>query len=381
MRGNSMKDKLHIYKRSVMTQEVLSRRFSMMRTGLAIAIGLLLSVIIILLVSDNPLLSVKYLLIGPILNLNNFFSLFTMWIPIVITGLAVCIMFSANQFNLFVEGAFFFGGVVATMVALSVKLPPVIHPIVCIAAAGLVCAVLGAIPALMKYKLKASEMVASIMLNYACLQLGMFLISYFFRDAGAGSVVSEKIPKTARLEELIPRSNIHIGILAAAALVVICYYYMYHTRWGYEIRLVGQNEKFARYAGVSIGFITISSQMLGSALAGSAGAMEVLGLYSRFSWTALTGHGWDGVTLGILANRNPRYIPLAALFLAYLRKGADLMSMKTGMQTDFISIIQAVILIFLLAEHFLAGYKQKKIYELSKQLESNGDVKGGVTVG
>ena len=62
-------------------------------------------------------------------------------------------------------------------------------------------------------------------------------------------------------------------------------------------------------------------------------------------------------------------VGLAALFLAYLRKGADLMSMKTDMQTDFVSVIQAVILIFLLAEQFLAGYRQKKTYELSKKLE------------
>ena len=187
---------------------------------------------------------------------------------------------------------------------------------VCVLVAAVVCALFGAIPALMRHKLEASEMVASIMLNYACMQLGLFIISYFFRDPNAGSVVSEKIPETAQLKELIPRSNIHIGILVAIILVILVYYFMYNTRWGYEIRLIRQNEKFAKYTGVSIGFVTIFSQMLGGALAGSAGAMEVLGLYSRFSWTNLTGHGWDGVTLGILANRNPKYIPLAALFLA-----------------------------------------------------------------
>jgi simple sugar transport system permease protein len=370
-----------LFKKSDMTQEILSKRFSLVRTMLAVSIGILLSIIIIFIVSDKPLESIQYLVIGPVMNLNNFYSLFTMWIPIVITGLAVCVMFSANQFNLFAEGAFFFGGAVAAMVALSVKLPSGLHAAVSILAAALVCAALGAIPALMRHKLGASEMVASIMLNYVCLQLGLFIITYFFRDPDAGSIASQKIPKSAQLQELIPRSNIHIGFFVAIILVVLVYFFMYHTRWGYEIRLVGQNDKFARYAGIGIGFITVFSQMLGGALAGAAGAMEVLGLYSRFSWTNLTGHGWDGVTLGILANRNPKYIPLAALFLAYLRKGADLMSMKTGMQTDFISIIQAVILVFLLAEKFLSGYQQKKIYELSKRLEEANDRKGGLKVG
>ena len=166
-----------LFRKTAMTQEALNQRFSVLRTTLAIGVGILLSVIIIAFVSDDPLLSIKYLTVGPLMNLNNFYSLVTMWIPLVITGLAVCIMFNANQFNLFAEGAFFFGGVVGTAVALSLNLPPVIHPIVCILAAAVVCGLIGAIPALMRYKLGASEMVASLLLNYACLQLGMFIIS------------------------------------------------------------------------------------------------------------------------------------------------------------------------------------------------------------
>ena len=345
--------------RKNMTQEKLNREFTVLRTGLAVTIGVILSILIILFVSDDPLLSIRYLVLGPVMSFNNFCSLLTMWIPIVITGLAVCVMFSANQFNLFGEGAFFFGGVVAAVV----------------------CGFIGAVPALMRYKLGASEMVGSMLLNYACMNLGLFIISYYFRDASAGSVVSGKFPKTARIMTLIPGSDVHMGFIAAILLVILIYWFMYKTRWGYEIRLVGQNDKFAKYAGVNIGFVLIASQMLGGALSGAAGAMEILGVYRRFSWTGLTNHGWDGVTLGILAGRNPKYIPLAALFLAYLRKGADLMSMKTGMQTDFVSVIQAVILVFILAERFLAKYKQKRTCELSRQLEADRGEKGGISLG
>lgn len=357
-----------------LTQEKLNRRCSVLRTGLAVAIGVLLAVGMILAVSDVPLLSIKYLLLGPVLSYNNICSLLAMWIPIVMTGLAVCIMFSANQFNLFGEGAFFFGGVVAAGAALSTNLPAGIHGLFCVLAGAAVCAVIGVVPALMRHKLGASEMVGSMLLNYACMNLGLFIIDYFFRDPSAGTMVSRKFPSTAVLPAILPRSNVHVGLVVAIVLVVLCYLFMYKTRWGYELKLVGQNEKFADYAGINIGFVLMVSQMLGGALAGAAGAMEVLGVYSRFSWTTLTGHGWDGVTLGILAGNNPKYIPLAALFLAYLRKGADLMSMKTGMQTDFISIIQAVILVLLLAEHFLSGYRRRKTVELSKYLEANREV-------
>ena len=144
---NKLKDKL---KKRGMTQEALEKRFTLLRTMMAISIGIVLSIVIIVIVSDDPLLAIKYLLIGPLMSLNNFFSLFTMWIPIVITGLAVCIMFNANQFNLFAEGGFFFGAVVASAVALSVNLPAGIHPVVCVLAAAVVCGLMGAIPALMR---------------------------------------------------------------------------------------------------------------------------------------------------------------------------------------------------------------------------------------
>lgn len=372
---NKLFDKL--FKNDGLTPEILNKRFEIIRTLSAVAIGIILSMIIIFVVSDDPILSIKYLLIGPLLNENNFYGLVVMWIPIVFTGLAICIMFSANQFNLFVEGSFFFGGVVATIIALSVNLPKGIHALVSIVVASIVCALLSAIPAIMKHKLNTSEMVSSIMMNYIFLQLGLFLISFFFRDPNAGSVVSERFPDSARLGELIPRSNIHIGLIVAFVMVIVVYNLMYRTKLGFEIRLIGENQRFAKYTGVSIGAITIISQLLGGALAGAAGAMDVLGLYTRFSWTTLTNHGWDGVTLGILANKNPKYIPIAALFLAYLRKGADLMSMKTGMQTDFVSIIQAVILVFLLASHFLEGYKQKKMEELSRKTEIMGNSNSG----
>lgn len=95
-----------IFHKTDMTQEALNKRFSVLRTALAIGVGILLSIIIIVIVSSDPLLSIEYLTVGPLMNLNNFYSLVTMWIPLVITGLAVCIMFNANQFNLFAEGAF-----------------------------------------------------------------------------------------------------------------------------------------------------------------------------------------------------------------------------------------------------------------------------------
>ena len=131
--------------------------------------------------------------------------------------------------------------------------------------------------------------------------------------------------------------------------------------------MTGQNPVFAKYSGINVGFVIILSQVLGGLIGGVGGAIEVLGMYPRFSWVALTGFGWDGVTIAIFAKNNPAYVPLAALFLAYLRRGAYLMSVKTDVQSDLVGVIEAIMVLLLLAEQFLSTYKQKMVYQETMQ--------------
>ncbi len=96
-------------------------------------------------------------------------------------------------------------------------------------------------------------------------------------------------------------------------------------------------------------------------IAGMGGAVEVLGLYRRFTWQMLPGYGWTGVIVAILARNNPLYVPLAAFFLAYLRIGADIMSRQTDVQNEFVAIIQGVIIILVAAEAFLSQRRHKLV--------------------
>ena len=97
------------------------------------------------------------------------------------------------------------------------------------------------------------------------------------------------------------------------------------------------------------------------------GAVEILGYYDRFKWRQLPGYGWDGVTIAILAKNNPIFIPLAALFMAYLERGCTLMQTYTDVPAEMLSIIQAVIFLFFAAEQFLSGYRQKLVVKGAKE--------------
>ncbi len=334
--------------------------FETLRTILAISISLLIALVTILLVSETPGAALRAFLFGPLSSLRHFGNVLEMMIPLIFTGLAISIMFTAAQFNLGAEGAFFMGAVVSSFAAVQWTLPMVIHPIVSILIGGLTGAVFCGIPALLKVKWGASELVSSLMFNYIALFFGLYLINYYLRDPNAGAMVSYRLAETAKLGTLIPRTRVHFGLIIAALFIVLMYYYTYRTRWGYRTRLTGLNDKFAEYAGIKTASVIISAQLLGGFIAGAGGSIELLGLYRRFSWQQLPGYGWSGVIVAILARRNPAYVPVAAFFLAYLRIGADLMSRQSDVQNEIVAIIQGVMIVLIAA----AGFLEKSQYRM-----------------
>lgn len=355
-------------------------KFAIMRTTLAIAIGLTAAILLIVLTSDMRLEAVKYFLFGPLMKKAYFYNVIEKMIPMLFTGTAVSIMFSANQFNLGTEGTFYAGGMIGAICGIYFPLPNGINQIVSICLGGLIGAVISMIPAFLKYKWNASELVSSLMLNYIVLQAGCYFLLYYLRDTKSGNPVTQRLPAEAKLGALIPNSRIHAGLIIAAALIILSWFFLYRTRWGFALRAVGRNQLFAAYSGINVGMTVLLSQAVGGFIGGMGGAVEILGIYPRFSWTALTGLGWDGVTVAIFAKNNPKYVPLSALFLAYLRKSADLMSTKADVQTDLVGVIEGIMVLLILADQFLSGYHKKLIFkeaierrtEEKKELALNG---------
>jgi simple sugar transport system permease protein len=348
------------------------RVFEVSRTLLAILISLFLAMIIIFLVSDTPGKALWLFLFGPLDSLRHFGNVLELMIPLLFTGLAISVMFSASQFNLGAEGAFFIGAIGASFIAVNWHLPPVIHPLVAILWGGLLGSIFCGLPGFMKVKWGSSELVSSLMFNYIAFFFGLYLINYFLRDVNAGAMVSYPFQKSARLIKLVPRTRIHFGIIIAAVMVVFTAYFMYRTRWGYRIRVLGRNERFAGYAGINTNSAILLSQVLGGFIAGIGGSIEVLGLYRRFTWQLLPGYGWTGIIVAILARNNPAYIPVAAFFLAYMRIGADIMSRSTDVQNEFVAIIQGIMILLIAADSFLAGYRHKMVVKEARKTQSGG---------
>lgn len=349
-----------------MSSKKIQTQFEIIRTFLAILVAMTLALLVILLVSNQPLDALNRFLTGPVSSVRRFGNMIEMSIPFIFSGLAVCVMFQANQFNMVGEGAFFIGGVAASFVAVNFIAPAGIHPAIAILVGGLVGGLVGLIPGFLKVKWKANELVSSLMLNYVCLYLGLYLIKAFIRDPNAGMIGSYVFGDTVTLSKIFTGTRIHSGLFIAIFFVILTYLFMYRTKWGYELRMTGLNESFARYSGINTKRVVIYSQVIGGLIAGVGGSTEILGMYQRFQWQSLTGYGFDGIIVAILARNNPILVPLAAIFLAYLRVGADIMARMTDVPSEVISVIQAVIIMLIAAKRFLATWEHKRVIKESQ---------------
>lgn len=366
-------------------------RFTIIRSLVAILIALLVATILIFISSSGNSFqaklsatqeALKQMLAGPVFRFSKkngtvfefkrLADILAAMIPTVFTGLSVCVMFSANQFNLGAEGGIMLGAFISAMAAIYIPLPPGMHAFVAVLLGGLAVAVVMLIPALLKTKLNVSEMVCSLMLNYIIMYVIKFLMNTYLADKSRGQIQSYAFVSTSGIAPIIDNTvfsgaKLTWGFIIAIVAVVLCGLFMYRSRWGYAIRMIGINQDFAQYSGMKVGSIIVLSQLLGGFLAGTGGGIEMLGRYTSFSWSALPGYGWTGITIAILAGNNPWMVPLAAFFMAYLSKGCDLMATYAKVPAQLIDIVQGVIFLFFAAEQFLSRYRQKLVVKSAQE--------------
>lgn len=339
----------------------VNARFEVIRFIVAIAVSLLVALALIFMVSKEPFQALQYLFLGPISKLRKIGNIFEVAIPLTYLGLSVSVMFAANQFNMGSSGSLFIGGTIAAVIGLTMKLPYGIHPMVALLAAGVLGGLWTSIPALLKLKFNASELVSSLMLNFVAFNICIFIIMNYFRDLNAGTLASTKFNETVLLPVLVPGTRISFGLIILLVMIVLSYLFMSKTKWGYALRMTGLNSNFAKFSGISTAAVILYSQFIGGFLAGMGGASEMLSLYDRFKWQMMPSYAFDGVIVAVLGKRKPQFVPIAALLLAYIRVGADTMSFNGDVSFEMISIIQGFIIILIAANAFLKKYRQKMV--------------------
>lgn len=336
-------------------------KFELLRTFTALAIAFILAFVIILFVSEDPILAIRTFIIGPIDSKRHIGNVLEMTIPLIFTGLGVSIIFSSNEFNIAASGVFVISAITAAAVAIFSPIGGIIGILLAMLLGSLVGMVFMIIPGVLKVKWGVSELVVSLMLNYVLYQLAGYILNYKLRDPAAGGLASYKFIESIELSGIVDGTRLHSGLYIAIIMALLAYLFLYKTKIGYEIRTVGANSNFAKYSGIKTGITVLIAQAVGGMIVGMGGAVEMLGMYSRYQWQTIPTFGFDGLMVAIIARNNPALIPIAAIFLAYVRIGADMMARYTDVQSELITIIQALVIMLLVAESFLSKLRYKNM--------------------
>lgn len=343
------------------------------RPILAISLAFLISSGLILTQGVNPYQAFVAMLKGSIGSIGSLAATGVRATPLLFGGISFALAFRAGLFNVGVEGQLLVGAAAATAVAIQpLPVPGWIHIFLSMLAAAIAGSLLALIPGLLRAYRGISEIVVTLMLNY----IAANFVSYLVLDGplkrpGAWFPQSPDIMPGARLPLLIPKTSIHAGLIIAVVVVLLLYLILRFTVFGFRIRMIGANPNAAHYAGLDVKLYSVIVMVLSGAVAGLAGASEIMGLRHALFENFSGGLGYDGIATGLLAAANPLGVLLASFFFGAIKAGAGLMQQTVGIVTAMADVIQALTVFFVVGVGFMTTSRiarRKKTLEAQKEV-------------
>ena len=269
--------------------------------------------------------------------------------PIVFTSIAFLVGLKAGLFNIGIEGQFLMGAMGATLAGIYLSgIPWVVHVPLTILFGMMVGALWALIPAVLKSRFDAHEVITTMMLSYVATHFTSYLVNYPFKAPGWVSQ-SVRINGSAELPRILPPTQLSAGIFIAVIVTAASTYFLQRTVIGYELRATGLNPSAAENAGISIDRSILVSMALSGAVAGLGGACEIMGIHRRFIQGFSPGYGWDGLAVALVGGLNPVGSFFASVLFGALRSGGMIMTRATGVPLDIVNILQALVIVFVAA--------------------------------
>lgn len=281
-------------------------------------------------------------------------------IPLALTSLGVLLAFKMRFWNIGAEGQIAAGAIAASYFAyFQAHLPPaVLLPLMAVAgfAAG---GLWGLLPAWFKTRFGTNETLFTLMLNYIVFYFITFLREGPWRDSAGGFAAMPRFPKQARLPEVpFPFiGNLHIGWIVVLVMVAAMFIYLRYTKQGYEITVVGENERTARYAGMPVKKIILRTMFLSAGICGLAGMLQVAGPDRQLSDAVAGGRGFTAVSVVWLARLSPAGCLAVSFLFSVMQKGCSMMQTEYRIPASMSDILQGIILFCVLGVEFFLQYR------------------------
>jgi general nucleoside transport system permease protein len=328
---------------------------------LALLVAFAIGALLLSLVGQDPVRAFSALLSGALGSDGRLGETLVNTVPLILTGLAVAVGFRAGLFNIGAEGQLLLGAVSVAWLAPLLPIPGFLSVPLMIAVGAVAGALWALIPGLLKARLGANEVITTLMLSYVAYYLTEFLIVGPLKAPGV-------LPATPTIGEAnrIPRvgdalanlgvsglpdnflGRLHLGLPIALLVAAAVSYLLWRTVPGFTIRVMGQNPEAATYGGVDVRRTIVTTMLLSGAIAGIAGAIQVLGVHHRMSSSFSAGFGFTGIAVALLGNVAPLGVVLAALLFGVLQTGGQVMQRTADTPASIVAIIQGLV-IFLVA--------------------------------
>jgi len=329
----------------------------------SVALALIVGAVIMAAAGHNPFSAYRELMrgatgidsisqIGQMFGKRQFGNTIEYAMVLFLTGLACAIGARVGIFNVGGEGQLYLGAIVSAYlgVVLVGQAPWLVIPAAAVAAMA-VGGFYAWIPGVLKVKLKVNEVITTIMMNsiaiYFCSYLsnGPWKTTHPNRVAGTDTLAAE-----FQFDKLIPGSNLTTAIYVSAVLALLIWYVMGKTTTGYEMKLVGENPRFAKFAGLKVDATIIGSMVISGMLCGLVGMFEVYGLKGNYQDGISKEYYFDGLLVAMIMRYKPAGIIAMSFAFAFLKVGAAGMELNAGVPGELYRIIQAIIIFFLAAE-------------------------------
>lgn len=274
-------------------------------------------------------------------------------------SLAVTPAFRMRFWNIGGEGQVLAGALAAAacMICLSDKLPN--GALIAVMAVSSIAAgaIWGLIPAIFKAKWNTNETLFTLMMNYVATQLVAYFVIIWESPKGSGKVgIINQATELGWLPQ-IGNYKYLLNIIIVAVLTVGMYIYLNYSKHGYEIAVVGESERTARYVGIKVEKVIVRTMLLSGAICGIAGLLLVGGTDHTISTTIAGGRGFTAVMVSWLAKFNPIFMILTSFLLVFLDRGAGEISTTFGLNHSFADILTGIILFFIIGSEFFITYK------------------------
>ena len=281
---------------------------------------------------------------------------------LLLIALALTPAFKMKFWNIGGEGQVLIGALAtsAVMLKLSPYLPNPALIAVMFVAAILAGGIWGVLPALFKAKWNTNETLFTLMMNYIATQLVAFYIIVWEYPKGAGKV---GIINAKTELGWLPRLGSSMGgkylltIIIAVITAIAMFAYLYYSKHGYEICVVGESENTARYVGINVGKVIIRTMFISGAICGLTGFILVAGIHQTITTSLVGGQGFTAVMVSWLAKFNPIIMIFASLLIVFLKKGAGEVATSCGLNESFSEILTGIIIFFIIGCEFFIRYK------------------------